>query len=80
VLGDPGLRAGVISRAGTLTGRQRRMSRRLSEAAGTAPEAVDVVVLTHCHTDHIGGLMRDGHPAVPNARLVVGATEYEFWA
>ncbi|GJD43907.1 hypothetical protein AFCDBAGC_1768 [Methylobacterium cerastii] len=48
-------------------------------AAGTAPEAIDVVVLSHCHTDHIGGLMRNGHPTFPNARLVVGAVEYDFW-
>ena len=48
-------------------------------AAGTEPEAVDVVVLTHCHTDHIGGLMRDGRPVFPNARVVVGALEYDFW-
>lgn len=48
-------------------------------AAGTEPDAVDVVVLTHCHTDHIGGLMRDSRPAFPNARLIVGATEYDFW-
>lgn len=47
--------------------------------AGYAPEAVDLVVLTHAHTDHIGGLMEAGRPAFPNARIVVGAAEFDFW-
>ena len=51
---------------------------RLAEA-GIAPEAVDVVVITHMHPDHIGGLLEDGAPAYPNARYVTGAAEYDFW-
>lgn len=47
--------------------------------AGYAPEAIDVVALTHFHPDHIGGLMEDGKPAFPNARYVAGETEYNFW-
>lgn len=49
-------------------------------AAGYAPEDVSVVVITHCHPDHIGGLMEDGQPFFPNARYVIGETEYEFWS
>ena len=40
------------------------------EAAGVAPEAVDMVIPTHVHLDHAGGaglLMEQ----LPNARLVV---------
>ncbi|PVB61855.1 MBL fold metallo-hydrolase [Labrenzia sp. 011] len=50
------------------------------ENAGYTPEQVDVVVLTHMHPDHIGGLMEGGEPAFANARYVAGQTEYDFWA
>ncbi|WP_102959648.1 MBL fold metallo-hydrolase [Mangrovicella endophytica] len=55
-----------------------RLTRRM-QRAGHKPEDVDVVVLTHLHGDHIGGLMEDGQPAFPNARYVVGKAEYDFW-
>ena len=51
----------------------------LLRPAGYALEDIDVVVLTHCHTDHIGGLMEEGRPLFPNAHYVVGAVEYDFW-
>lgn len=51
-------------------------------AAGIAPDQVDIVVLTHMHGDHIGGLMAaDGAtPTYPNARYVTGTAEYDHWA
>jgi glyoxylase-like metal-dependent hydrolase (beta-lactamase superfamily II) len=49
------------------------------EAAGYSADQVDVVVITHMHPDHIGGMMTDGAPTFPNARYVMGATEYDFW-
>lgn len=51
---------------------------RLAEL-GHKPEHIDVVVLTHGHPDHIGGLTEAGRPVFPNARYVFGATEYDFW-
>jgi glyoxylase-like metal-dependent hydrolase (beta-lactamase superfamily II) len=47
--------------------------------AGYTPDQVDVVVLTHFHPDHIGGLMEDGKSLFPNARYVIPETEYQFW-
>lgn len=49
-------------------------------AAGVTPEAINVVVISHMHPDHIGGLMTDGAPTFPNARYVTGAVEYNFWS
>ncbi|WP_374772832.1 MBL fold metallo-hydrolase [Streptomyces sp. NBC_01310] len=53
-------------------------------AAGFTPESVDVVVLTHLHTDHVGWNTRevDGAwvPTFPNARYLTAKAEYDFWA
>lgn len=49
-------------------------------AAGAAPDDVDVVLATHLHPDHIGGLIDAGGRAVfPNAELVVHDAEPRFW-
>ncbi|MEO0390957.1 MAG: MBL fold metallo-hydrolase [Pseudomonadota bacterium] len=49
------------------------------QAAGYTADQVDVVVLTHMHGDHIGGLMTDGAPTYPNARYVTGRAEFDGW-
>jgi glyoxylase-like metal-dependent hydrolase (beta-lactamase superfamily II) len=49
-----------------------------------APEAVEAVLFTHLHADHVGWATRlvAGRwvPTFPRARHIVAATEYEYWA
>ncbi len=49
-------------------------------AAGFSAEQIDKVVITHFHGDHIGGLTEAGQPAFPNAEIVLGAAEYDYWS
>lgn len=48
-------------------------------SAGIAPDQVDVVVITHMHGDHIGGL-GGATPTFANARYVTGAAEHNDWS
>jgi glyoxylase-like metal-dependent hydrolase (beta-lactamase superfamily II) len=71
VLFDTGNGKGRMATAGNL--------QELLATAGYKPEQIDVVVITHGHPDHIGGLMEGGKPTYPNARYVFGEVEFEYW-
>ena len=49
------------------------------KAFGVSPEKIDAVLLTHMHGDHIGGLLRDGKPAFPNADVYLATPERDHW-
>lgn len=52
-----------------------RISEALAEA-GSGPQEVTVIALTHTHIDHLSGLVDDdGGPAFPNAERIFVATE-----
>jgi glyoxylase-like metal-dependent hydrolase (beta-lactamase superfamily II) len=49
-------------------------------SAGYLPEQVDRVLVTHLHSDHVGGLTtQDGKRVFPNADVFVSKIESDFW-
>jgi glyoxylase-like metal-dependent hydrolase (beta-lactamase superfamily II) len=49
------------------------------EALGLNADKIDYVLLTHLHGDHIGGMLRDGNIAFPNAEVYLDKREYDYW-
>jgi len=50
------------------------------QQADISPDSIDVVILSHMHPDHIGGLMTKGQPTFANARYIAGSVEYNVWS
>ncbi len=49
-------------------------------AAGIDPKAVDLIVISHFHPDHINGIKdKDNGVVFPNAEIMVPAAEWNFW-
>ncbi|MDR0815058.1 MAG: MBL fold metallo-hydrolase [Bacteroidales bacterium] len=44
------------------------------------PEKVDIVLLTHLHGDHIGGMLKDGKPVFPQAEVYMAQAEHDYWS
>src|SRR6185295_17705251 len=51
------------------------------KAAGIDAAKIDTILLSHCHPDHIFGLMEKdtNKPVYPNAELIISDVEYKFW-
>ncbi|MEW5771971.1 MAG: MBL fold metallo-hydrolase [Thermodesulfobacteriota bacterium] len=69
----------VDAGGGTLLGPEPGGLPRVLAELGIAPEAVDTVLITHAHRDHVGGLAPDGKAAFPKATVCIARTEHEFW-
>lgn len=73
VLFDTGM--GAIKMFGEKTG---RLLRSMAEA-GIAPEAIDAVICTHGHIDHIGGITAADGPIFPNAQVYISEADFDYW-
>jgi glyoxylase-like metal-dependent hydrolase (beta-lactamase superfamily II) len=50
------------------------------KAAGIDPASIDTILISHCHPDHIFGLMdKSNEPVFPKAEIVISDVEYKFW-
>ena len=50
-------------------------------AAGVDPKAVDQIVISHFHPDHINGIKaKDNALIFPNAEIMVPAAEWAYWS
>jgi len=47
--------------------------------AKTTPEDIRKILITHLHSDHAGGLVKNGKPAFPKAKVYVPEAEYTYW-
>ena len=64
---------------GQLIGTAGSMGSNLA-AAGIDPKAIDVIVISHFHPDHINGLKtKDDEVVFPNAEVNVPAPEWDYW-
>ncbi|MEO0821315.1 MAG: MBL fold metallo-hydrolase [Pseudomonadota bacterium] len=48
--------------------------------AGIDPAAIDAIVCTHGHCDHVWGIMTDaGERNFPNAQIYISQADFDFW-
>jgi len=72
VLIDTGYGAGIAPTVGLLP--------QSLAAAGIDPKAIDIVLISHMHGDHINGIKNaDGSLAFPNAEIKVPSVDWAHW-
>ncbi|MDH6358340.1 MBL fold metallo-hydrolase [Parabacteroides sp. PF5-9] len=46
---------------------------------GVSAEQIDIVLITHMHGDHIGGMLREDKRSFPHAEIYIAQPEYDYW-
>lgn len=49
------------------------------KSANVTSEDITTVIITHMHGDHIGGMLIDDRKAFPNANVIIGDVEKNYW-
>ncbi len=49
------------------------------QSRNISAEDVNIILLTHMHGDHIGGLLKDGKVMFPNAEIYIAQAEHDYW-
>ena len=68
----------VLFDTGNGTERGGMLLKRLDDI-GVSPEDIDLLVITHFHGDHIGGMTEGGKPVFTRAEVYVPEQEYAAW-
>jgi glyoxylase-like metal-dependent hydrolase (beta-lactamase superfamily II) len=72
VLIDTGTAGQTVDTAGSMLENLR--------TAGVDPRAIDTILISHFHPDHIDGIKtKDGAKVFPNAEILVPEPEWDFW-
>jgi glyoxylase-like metal-dependent hydrolase (beta-lactamase superfamily II) len=72
VLIDTGTAGQIVDSAGALLDNLA--------AAGIKPAAIDTILISHFHPDHINGIKdKDGRKIFPNAEIAVPEAEWAYW-
>ncbi len=46
---------------------------------GVTPRDITHLIITHAHSDHIGGILYEGKNQFSNATMLIDKNEYDFW-
>jgi len=49
------------------------------QSLGVSPEQVDVILITHMHGDHIGGMLKEDVVVFPKAEVYLPQPEHDYW-
>ena len=62
---------------GTIGGAKPELLQNLARA-GVKPEDISMILLTHMHSDHIGGLVKNGKRVFTKAKIRCSKIEYDY--